>query len=731
MKERPLYSVVPHEHVEAFVHEDVQGERVPTDETPFGRDAAQFFAVVGNEKKRIRKAVDEDALHLRRISGLHGRSYEFPWGVYWRDKYGNLFSRLNGKGNNCTDVEAFTSNVAPSGFGIRGLQDSDSLVRVLRASDYLRSKNVSTEMLVHVLEPATLPVDGTMLPLAQVKTRIIEKVFLQNGKKTPDEDDDKPTPDDIPRLTQALRDMTFFITIRGMQVNERVRDLEYAATPEAVQNLLRPALHFVNTEEHMRTARDGGDPKYFSPDNPEDIRRYLEEELPLRCAQNFASMHTAGVTLGFAHAGNVSLTGGICDLDSAKGTPLNLGDEEQDRRGYMNDVREFLQGIVTITSPKDEGGYSCMHGGKFIQRFAGRYIHMMGTDTDGRIAKAATRTQAMYSSAYPPDDDEARQEQMLLALMSLDTIVNQSMVDMQVFTFMEGARLESDEILSPETKYYLRRLAHERMFSMLRMTLMNEIPDTMITPLIRTFSHALAVEATGWDPYDAKYTGHAQAIPSSSMQDVACSLGLEENIAKNANAIDVLFNSFSYNQHRSILEYYCQKLGEQLDVDFRCPMSPEECVAEFHKHDQRKARRLIAKTIQTTYGPGNMQRSIVDALKEHKYCHDPRDRYVGFVCKQVDRAWKNSPDIQKAMKTIGKQHWSVSADIIRGWVTQVWSSELASDLPLDLDIQMVEDAIERIDALRRKIGISNKIWRPATKVLDEVLEGSSVVVLPS
>ena len=337
MKERSLYSVVPHQSVETFVHTDVQGEHVPTDETPFEADATHTFAVVGNEKKRVRGSADK--YRLRRISELHGRSYAFPWQLLWRDRYGNLFSALNGKGNNCTELEAFTSNVSPSGFAVRGLQDSDSLVRLLRASDYLRSKNVPTEMVVHVLEPATLPIEGEMIPLAQVKQKLVEIVLRQNTEGNRNED--TPTLKDISRLTQALRNMTFFITIRGMQANERIGDLAHAKTTDDLKQLLQPAMQFVN----METRLQGGSQTTLSPDVPEDIERYLEEVLPLRCARTFASMHEAGVTLQFTHTGNISLTGSICDLDSAKGEPLKLGDEIQQKNNFIRDIREFLRGM--------------------------------------------------------------------------------------------------------------------------------------------------------------------------------------------------------------------------------------------------------------------------------------------------------------------------------------------------------------------------------------------------
>lgn len=363
-----LYQPIKAMQIEGSTHREIQGVRVPSVGIPFKNGHIPQFSIVSvngdfeNEKKT------EDI--LVKISSIHQRSYELRFGatgcIYWSDEYGNIFSTLTTKGNNFDYPKALKSQISPSGFLFYGLQDSDSMVRVLRVSELLRSKNVATELIVKVIEPMRVPIDGELVTLEEFKKRLVRKVWDENaekGSKDPKVYVSMATNvsrEDIPDLSSALDKMTFFITIRGHQVSERLRDIVQPQSKEDFQSMMQRVFRYVNKVELIGARKDSKHkPSFFDVQKDEDITRYLMEYLPQKIATNFAKMHNLGLILDYCHAGNISAAGGFYDLDSVKGEAAQCGDSKITKR-EIDEEREkvFNELWETISTLKSRRFFS-------------------------------------------------------------------------------------------------------------------------------------------------------------------------------------------------------------------------------------------------------------------------------------------------------------------------------------------------------------------------------------
>lgn len=359
MPNSELYRSIRGMEVEGFTHQEIQGVRMPSVGIPFKNGHIPQFSIVSvngdfeNEKKT------EDI--LVKISSIHQRSYELRFGatgcIYWSDEYGNIFSTLTTKGNNFDYPKALKSQISPSGFLFYGLQDSDSIVRVLRVSELLRSKNVDTELIVKVIEPMRAPINGELVTLEEFKKRLVRRVWDENSEK--DSKDPKirlgraatnVSREDISDLSSALDKMTFFITIRGHQVSERLEDLVQPQSKEDFQSMMQRVFGYVNKVELINAKKDSNyKPSFFDVQKDEDIARYLLEYLPQKIATNFAKMHNLGLILDYCHVGNISAAGGFYDLDSVKGEATQCGDSKITKKeidGERNEVFNELWGTI-------------------------------------------------------------------------------------------------------------------------------------------------------------------------------------------------------------------------------------------------------------------------------------------------------------------------------------------------------------------------------------------------
>lgn len=130
-------------------------------------------AVVRPELLKALGTAPGNEIPLDQISPSHARSYELGSATQvtgiWGDCYGNRYTSLSYKGNNFSNPDIMRSSTAPSGFMPYGLQEDDALLRVLKSSRMLRENGISTEWLVAVVEPASLPYDDEMVSQHEYK----------------------------------------------------------------------------------------------------------------------------------------------------------------------------------------------------------------------------------------------------------------------------------------------------------------------------------------------------------------------------------------------------------------------------------------------------------------------------------------------------------------------------------------------------------------------------------
>jgi len=180
MKKAECYLPLDTLKVAGVTHDQLQGQFTSTQGNPFPYGHIDLFSCVAvNHRPRI-KAADSSG-HLIQISEIHGRAYELDYPVIWTDEYGNLFTRLNTKGNNLTFPRVFLSESNPSGFMWYGLQDSNCLLRVLRASEILRRNHIDTEVIIKVIQPTDLPFKKELLDQESFKSRLINQVWKEDA----------------------------------------------------------------------------------------------------------------------------------------------------------------------------------------------------------------------------------------------------------------------------------------------------------------------------------------------------------------------------------------------------------------------------------------------------------------------------------------------------------------------------------------------------------------------
>ena len=684
-QEQLLFAAVPHSSVKMYLHRDIQGEPVPMDEAPFVQDPDPRFDVIGNEEGVM---ANGEPILLRRISNTHGRSYAMTVRALWRDRFGNLFSALNTKGNNVTAPEAFKTKLAPSGFAVYGLQDSDSIVRVLRASNVLRERNIPAEMIVRVMEPAALPLHGEELPLAAFKARLVQDVLVRNGnrgERVEKRNYEAPVGADIPALIDAMRNMTFFVTVRGMEVNERLGDLFQVHSPQEFSDVVFPAMEFLNREEQLHAKRDPAYVPRLCEFTERGVEQFLYERLPERAARNIAGMHNAGLAHVFLHHGNLSMTGAICDLDSVCGEPLGLGDQPFHPKDILRDITQLFRELPVYP----ETFQSLRFARSLIQAYI-RHMTAGSTKDSERICRTASRLMEHFETTSPMQ--ETFQHYASLATMAAISPESESLLQ---------------KVRSSESVRENHQVRDERL--LLRIFLENGIvnrcthhsfssPDFRI--LICKFADLLAVDILSDDEGIAEPDG--ERISSERKQAVIRDLGFEENVAKYADVIDSAFDKFHRGEGDAMFQYYYAKLREQLGFDFKFEDSIEQVIAEFHRCDDVMLR-TCARQAAHVKGKKERWEAFYAELRNGHYEFHGLDRYVGWVNEMVGEriqdffAKRAEPafTIAHLDQTYGKE----ASVVICEWLHMQQERELNWRLPPATRTKIDEDTMDRLAAV--------------------------------
>ena len=353
-----------HRNVESFRIDSVKDELLPSEFQGLPFSSEQIHELLENcpailvspqspqDSLPFSSSEDESApsYQLQQPSPDHRRSFEIiptEPGQTWKDEYGNTYGALTLKGNNFSNPSIVEHPTASEGFIAYGLQESSIIGRVMRASQLLRSRNITTEHTIGLAEPKQYPwplIDSLtdayeLIPLKEYKRRIITNYW----DSLPD---DKRTPDELAELYRKFKDMTFYVSLRATDTAYRLNDM---------QNLTARQKVFEQINE-QRLLPEGVDP--LDATNPNDVDRYLEHVFCPQAGRNYARLHT-DMAHGFAHGLNMSALGSIVDLDSVSGAPLGFDDKEITDTDRAKDIADALSAISTMQYFREPSG--CVH----------------------------------------------------------------------------------------------------------------------------------------------------------------------------------------------------------------------------------------------------------------------------------------------------------------------------------------------------------------------------------
>ena len=284
---------------------------------------------------------DPEAVSLRQPSGAHNRSFELQGEAFtepWNDEHGNYYRAFTLKGNNFSNPGVMEHPTAIDQYVAWGLQESKIIERVLRVSEVLRERGVSTEYIVGLAEPQAYPfaqLDRNvaayeMLPLAEYRRRIVQNYW----QKLPEE---QQTFDGLVDIQSKFNDMTFYISMRATDTAYRLGDIMKGSVARRRE---------VFDEINSKWLRQGDEP--LSSTSMGDINRYVQRYLAPSLAKNLARMHV-DLAHGFLHDFNITALGGIVDVDSVHGESLGFDDEPITDIDRAQDVLQAARGLYEAT----------------------------------------------------------------------------------------------------------------------------------------------------------------------------------------------------------------------------------------------------------------------------------------------------------------------------------------------------------------------------------------------
>jgi hypothetical protein len=302
----------PTAQIAGWEHTRVQDEVIDKHGLPFSTElfADSIPAVVSQV---IADKIGNAIVPLDQISASHARSYEVGSAdqvtAVWADRHGNRYTSLSLKGNNFADPGITRSATAPSGFLPYGLQEDDALLRVVTSSRLLRENGIPTEWLVSVVEPSVLPYGTELLSQHEYKKKLLASTL---GAWTVTE---------VAEIAEAIAPMTFFVTARCMEINDRPVDFIQDKTDEDTRRRLQKIFTVYKTLHQQDS-----DYRDLHAESDEDCLYYFSQLLPRMQGTNLARLHNMKLVHKFPVPGNTTALGGIIDLDSIHGEPLGIGD---------------------------------------------------------------------------------------------------------------------------------------------------------------------------------------------------------------------------------------------------------------------------------------------------------------------------------------------------------------------------------------------------------------------
>ena len=331
-----------------------KGENFPFREYTPGSDATPAFSLVISDQDN-----PQAPFLLRSPSIHHGRSSEVVTTtkpdnplLLWANKEGILFGAVNIKGNNLLDPKVELDHHFVSGFRIFGLQADGTLAHVLKTSQMFSDLGIEAESIVRVIKPEELIIDGKRCNIEQFKQYLYDKAVKEAEdppRKGIMDRRTSPAKEDLGKIKQYLDKADLYFTVRGLQVQERPKDLLEVQDKQSFEKMMGRVFKFINAREKMEAVREGRAPRILDAQNETDLMFYFEEYLPKRLAKNVAKMHNAGLAHGFLTSHNVSLAGSIYDVDSVSQVADSGAEIKQD-------FADFCRSMANVFFPQQTPG---------------------------------------------------------------------------------------------------------------------------------------------------------------------------------------------------------------------------------------------------------------------------------------------------------------------------------------------------------------------------------------
>lgn len=676
-KQYELYKGINSLQVAGHSYDEIQGMPAKPFQSPFrGDHIAEFSTVsVNGEMKENPHLISG---RLIQISPLHGRSYEMRFGttrgVIWEDEFGNLFSALNTKGNNLETPKALKHPAAPSGYIVYGMQDSDAMVRVLRGSLILRKNNIDTETIVRVVEPQELPIEDKLVSLDEFKAKLVNKIWNENAKKD-SEDSITGRPQlartEVTDLSLALDKMTFYLTVRGLQVSERMWDLPYAQSEEEFKEMMAGVFKFVNLSERTQHKKSGSElgVLQFDASKEEDIQHYFLEYLPVKIATNLAKIHNLGLVHHFPHAGNISAAGGFYDLDSLRGEALGLGDPKIENEEYEGELSYLLngsssdQGVLSVLENLVEYGYlkkEMSYLRKFRNLFMHQYIKTRGWEEDilanfEMIAKlfggfsdgadtgilkyyAAHMTQAtgidyhhkdymnLLKQALPASEGEYREWQIRQTIRQLNEApIDENDVEPKADSEGKGSANKLFDLV--EQDFQVSNQAElEKITEKYGKRIAELVTHVFVNKEIRNAALTVSTESM------------ERIITSDIKKEAVRRIGWEDNILEHIDDIWELFDHFGFIVDDSMQAYYTELLAAQLGWDYRFAEDFSVTTAAYLDHARSTLINFFKD--QVNDNPSGSDREVINQAYKETYTDEPAfttdDFWTAFIRERMN-----------------------------------------------------------------------------------------------
>lgn len=719
MASSEIHKPVPSISIEGFTHQEVQDTPAPSKNIPF-KDGhisqfsivavryedlypfAQTLSQIGDDKDRkpileidippkegasVIDIDDTSGNKLRQVSPSHGRSYEFFTGeessVIFSDEYGNIYTSVTTKGNNLTNPGVKTSGITPSGAEFYGLQDSDSMVRALRASELLRANGVPTELFIKIIEPLELPYQGKIVSLEEFKSKLARQVWEDNAPA--DNDDRRLTRKQIPSLVEVMNNMTFFITVRGMQVPERLDDLLRSRTKEDMDKIMSRAFRYINLMEQKKILED---PSYkphknLSVDVETASDGYFTLILPDLIAKNIAKMHKLGLVHIYPHIGNVSTVGSIYDLDSVRGEPLGLDDDPVTKEDIIKDAMEFIYGHGDYNAPFELARLFRMQDGEYFFRaqFLDSYIREMGwvgslehLDDIARIWKNFDEGQRpdlmdfylqevfkKYKIKFKPAVTPEEFAEFVTAKLpisggtietfnknGLNLTESQQQSTIAASIYLQNAKLDF-EIYCRKRKFYKQATAAQRK------TLVDWFYKSSHTKLNNAIGVIAEQEPEDedkekyWEQRREMYSKKSKSEPLKSFEaeffyGLIAEWEWETDVVDHMAQIDDLFGGWGTVGDAPVdidyyLNHYLDLVSQQHGLVYIHSETPEEIISMFHEFDLQHTEEHIEKQLEAS-DPNDKREEIVAKTletsdRENEWWPNSWTRFLNFLRDRI------------------------------------------------------------------------------------------------